>query len=156
MTGIEDFKKFNPEGVVSCEVEGGLEVLSQVLRKLEVPRNVIIKEIDHARSKTMQSDRVFKESPLALHEHKELKNLAVENILLVRGARAEGKSTKQMDLAEKTGVLVIAISRDESLLLHRLAETPLKAGDTVYCIGAKTDLEIVTEWFDPAFEKKNT
>ena len=151
MTGIEDFKKFNPEGVVSCEVEGGLEVLSQVLRKLEVPRNVIIREIDHARSQTMQSDRKFKEDPLSLHQHKELKNLIVENILLVKGSRAEGKSTKQMDLAGKTGVLVIAIRRDEILLLNRLSEAPLQAGDTVYCIGAKTDLEMVTEWFDPAF-----
>ena len=151
MTGIEDFKKFNPEGVVSCEVEGGLEVLSQVLRKLEVPRNVIMREIDHARSQTMQSDRKFKEDPLSLHQHKELKNLIVENILLVKGSRAEGKSTKQMDLAGKTGVLVIAIRRDEILLLNRLSEAPLQAGDTVYCIGAKTDLEMVTEWFDPAF-----
>jgi CPA2 family monovalent cation:H+ antiporter-2 len=151
MTGIEDFKKFNPEGVVSCEVEGGLEVLSQVLRKLEVPRNVIIREIDHARSQTMQSDRKFKEDPLSLHQHKELKNLIVENILLVKGSRAEGKSTKQMDLAGKTGVLVIAIRRDEILLLNRLSEAPLQAGDTVYCIGAKKDLERVTEWFDPAF-----
>ena len=151
MTGIEDFKKFNPEGVVSCEVEGGLEVLSQVLRKLEVPRNVIIREIDHARSQTMQSDRKFKEDPLSLHQHKELKNLVVENMLLVKGSRAEGKSTKQMDLAGKTGVLVIAIRRDEILLLNRLSEAPLQAGDTVYCIGAKTDLEMVTEWFDPAF-----
>ena len=151
MTGIEDFKKFNPEGVVSCEVEGGLEVLSQVLRKLEVPRNVIMREIDHARSQTMQSDRKFKEDPLSLHQHKELKNLIVENILLVKGSRAEGKSTKQMDLAGKTGVLVIAIRRDEILLLNRLSEAPLQAGDTIYCIGAKTDLEMVTEWFDPAF-----
>ena len=75
----------------------------------------------------------------------------MENILLVKGSRAEGKSTKQMDLAGKTGVLVIAIRRDEILLLNRLSEAPLQAGDTVYCIGAKTDLERVTEWFDPAF-----
>ena len=150
MTGIEDFTKFQPAGVVSCEIEGGLEVLSQVLRKLEVPRNVIIREIDHARSQTMHSDREFKETPLPLREHEELKSLTVENILLINGSQVEGKSPKQLDLAEKTGVLVIAIRRKDSLLLHRLADTILEAGDVVYCIGSKTDLEIVTALFDPS------
>ena len=150
MTGIEDFTKFQPAGVVSCEIEGGLEVLSQVLRKLEVPRNVIIREIDHARSQTMHSDREFKETPLPLREHEELKSLTVENILLINGSQVEGKSPKQLDLAEKTGVLVIAIRRKDSLLLHRLADTILEVGDVVYCIGSKTDLEIVTALFDPS------
>ena len=150
MTGIEDFTKFQPARVVSCEIEGGLEVLSQVLRKLEVPRNVIIREIDHARSQTMHSDREFKETPLPLREHEELKSLTVENILLINGSQVEGKSPKQLDLAEKTGVLVIAIRRKDSLLLHRLADTILEAGDVVYCIGSKTDLEIVTALFDPS------
>jgi CPA2 family monovalent cation:H+ antiporter-2 len=155
MTGIEDFRKFKPAGIVSCEIEGGLEVLSQVLRKLEVPRNVIIKEVDHARSQTMHSDREFKESPLPLHHHQELKSLTVENILLIKGSRVEGKSPKQLGLAEKTGVLVIAIRRNELLLLHRLADTLLEVGDIVYCIGRKSEIELVTELFDPLITSKN-
>ena len=155
MNGVEDFDKFNPAGVVACEVEGGLEVLSRVLRKLEIPRNLIIREIDHARSQTMHSDREFKEAPLPLHAHQELKKLTVENILVIKGAKTVGKSPKQLDLAEKTGVLVIAIGRGEELLLHRLAETVLEAGDIVYCIGRKTDLSNMLGWFDPALEKNN-
>ena len=154
MTGVEDFEKFNPSAVVACEVEGGLEVLSRVLRKLEVPRNLIIREIDHARSQTMQSDREFKEEALPIRDHQELRDLTVENILLIQGSRAEGKSPKQLDLAEKTGVLVIAIRREEKLLLHRLADTNLEIGDVVYCIGEKADLELVPSWFDPVLNVK--
>jgi len=156
MDGVEDFEKFKPSGIVACEVEGGLEVLSQVLRKLQIPRNVIIREIDHARSQTMHSDRRFKEAPLPLHEHNELKELTVENILLIKGSEAEGKSPRALSLAEKTGVLVIAVRREDKLLLHRLAETILVAGDTVYCIGQKADLEIVSEWFDQRLVNDNT
>lgn len=156
MDGVEDFEKFKPSGIVACEVEGGLEVLSQVLRKLQIPRNVIIGEIDHARSQTMHSDRRFKEAPLPLHEHNELKELTVENILLIKGSEAEGKSPRALSLAEKTGVLVIAVRREDKLLLHRLAETILVAGDTVYCIGQKADLEIVSEWFDQRLVNDNT
>ena len=154
MTGVEDFEKFNPSAVVACEVEGGLEGLSRVLRKLEVPRNLIIREIDHARSQTMQSDREFKEEALPIRDHQELRDLTVENILLIQGSRAEGKSPKQLDLAEKTGVLVIAIRREEKLLLHRLADTNLEIGDVVYCIGEKADLELVPSWFDPVLNVK--
>ncbi|MEC7626960.1 MAG: TrkA C-terminal domain-containing protein, partial [Verrucomicrobiota bacterium] len=150
---VEDFEKFNPAGVVACEVEGGLEVLSRVLRKLQVPRNLIIREIDDARNQTMRSDRSFKEAPLPLEEHQELKELTVETILLMAGSRADGKSPREMDLAERTGILVIAIKREQRLLLHRLAETTLLADDLVYCIGKKTDLEIGSEWFDPSISK---
>ena len=69
----------------------------------------------------MQSHREFKEEALPIRDHQELRDLTVENILLIQGSRAEGKSPKQLDLAEKTGVLVIAIRREEKLLLHRLA-----------------------------------
>ena len=43
LAGIDDFTKFKTTGVVACELEGGLEVLSRVLRKLEVPKNLIIR-----------------------------------------------------------------------------------------------------------------
>jgi CPA2 family monovalent cation:H+ antiporter-2 len=154
MTGVEDFEKFKPSAVVACEVEGGLEVLSRVLRKLEIPRNLIMREIDHARSQTMHSDREFKEEALPIRDHQELKDLTVENILLIQGSRAEGKSPKQLNLAEKTGVLVIAIRREEKLLLHRLADTILEIGDVVYCIGQKADLKIAPGWFDPILDQK--
>ena len=88
--------------------------------------------------------------------HNELKELTVENILLIKGSEAEGKSPRALSLAEKTGVLVIAVRREDKLLLHRLAETILVAGDTVYCIGQKADLEIVSEWFDQRLVNDNT
>ena len=148
LAGIDDFIKFKTTGVVACELEGGLEVLSRVLRKLEVPKNLIIREIDNARALTINSERKFKENALPLHEHKQLSGLLVENILLMKGSRAEGKSARELDLADKTGVLLIAIKRGDKLLIHRLAETEMTEGDTVYCIGQKEDLESISEWFD--------
>ena len=53
----------------------------------------------------------------------------MESILLEEGSVADGKNPLQLDLAEKTGVMIIAIKRGESLFLHRLAEKTLEAGD---------------------------
>jgi monovalent cation:H+ antiporter-2, CPA2 family len=153
---IDDFKKFDPAGMVACEIEGGLEILSRVLRQLEIPRNLILREIEIARSQTMHSDRIFEEAPLPLSEHLGLKELTVESILLEDGSRAEGKSPRELDLAEKTGVLIIAVKRGDELLLHRLADSTLLSGDVVYCIGQMADLVSVSEWLDPNFKGKRT
>ena len=153
---IDDFKKFDPAGMVACEIEGGLEILSRVLRQLEIPRNLILREIEIARSQTMHSDRIFEEAPLPLSEHLGLKELTVESILLEVGSRAEGKSPRELDLAEKTGVLIIAVKRGDELLLHRLADSTLLSGDVVYCIGQMADLVSVSEWLDPNFKGKRT
>ena len=151
---IDDFKKFDPAGIVACEIEGGLEILSKVLRQLEIPRNLILREIEIARAETMSSDRQFEQSPLPLHGHLSLKELIVESILLEEGSVADGKNPLQLDLAEKTGVMIIAIKRGESLFLHRLAEKTLEAGDVLYCIGQMADLVSVSEWLDPNLEEK--
>ena len=153
---IDDFKKFEPAGMVACEIEGGLEILSKVLRQLEIPRNLILREIEIARSQTMHSERIFKEAPLPLNEHIGLKELTVESILLEETSRAEGKSPRELDLAEKTGVLIIAVKRGDELLLHRLADTTLLNGDVLYCIGQMADLVSVSEWLDPNFKGKRT
>ena len=80
----------------------------------------------------------------------------MESILLEDGSRAEGKSPRELDLAEKTGVLIIAVKRGDELLLHRLADTALLSGDVLYCIGQMADLVSVSEWLDPNFKGKRT
>jgi uncharacterized protein with PhoU and TrkA domain len=104
----------------------------------------------------MHSDRIFKEAPLPLDEHTGLKELTVESILLEDGSRAEGKSPRELNLAEKTGVLIIAVKRGDELLGRRLADSTLQSGDVIYCIGQMADLVSVSEWLDPNFKGKRT
>lgn len=149
MRGSNELTHDGRNEVVACEVEGGLEILSRVLRKLEIPRNLIIREIDRARQKTTSSDREFSNEPLSLHEHTELKKLKVESLCLLHRSPVLGKTARELDLAEKTGVLVVAIGRGEKLLIHRLAEIQLEANDIVYCIGRESDLIEFSEWITP-------
>ena len=71
-----------------------------------------------------------------------------------KGVLTQKVINETIKIAEKTGVLVIAIKREEELILHRLADTVLEVGDVVYCIGEKADLEIIPAWFDPVLDKK--
>ena len=140
MRGSKELTEGGKNEVVASEVEGGLEVLSRVLRRLEIPRNLIMREVDRARRKTMNSDRRFTSEPLPLHAHKELMQLKVEVLVVVPESPALGKTTREMDLADKTGVLAVAIGRGEKLLVHRLAEIPFEVQDIIYCIGRESDL----------------
>ena len=74
--------------------------------------------------------------------------------VILQGINYDESYSKAKEIAEKTGVLVIAIKREEELILHRLADTVLEVGDVVYCIGEKADLEIIPAWFDPVLDKK--
>ena len=148
MRGSEQLSKVIPVNVVASEVEGGLEILSLVLRQLKIPRNLIVREIDQAREETMHSDREHSSSPLPLAAHAGLKDLKVEKLLVTEGSRVIGQSPRDLDLAEKSGVSILAIRQGESLIVHRLADSTFCAGDLVYCIGNDQDLQTITPWFD--------
>ena len=148
MRGSELLSKDMPVNVVASEVEGGLEILSLVLRQLNIPRNLIVREIDQAREETMHSDRDHSTSPLPLEAHAGLKDLKVEKLLVTEGSKVLGKSPRTLDLAETKGISILAIRRQETLLVHRLADTAFSLGDLVYCIGSDQDLLNITPWFD--------
>ncbi|MBL6827243.1 MAG: cation:proton antiporter [Opitutales bacterium] len=148
MRGSEKLSQELPVNIVASEVEGGLEILSLVLNQLQIPRNLIIREVDQAREETMHSDREYSSSPLPLEAHAGLKDLKVEKLIVTAKSRVTGQSPRNLDLAESTGVSILAVRRQDSLLVHRLADIIFEPEDLVYCLGSKQDMQVVTPWFD--------
>ncbi len=148
MRGSEKLSQELPVNIVASEVEGGLEILSLVLNQLQIPRNLIIREVDQAREETMHSDREYSSSPLPLEAHAGLKDLKVEKLIVTAKSRVTGQSPRNLDLAESTGVSILAVRRQDSLLVHRLADIIFEPEDLVYCLGSKKDMQVVTPWFD--------
>ena len=139
MRGSDKLSHHGRHEVVACEVEGGLEVLSRVLRKLEIPRNLISREINRARDKTMKSERDFSSTPLPLDQHTQLKKLKVETLLVNKESPVLGKTPKELDLADETGIQIVAISRNNELISHRLSDVCLEEDDIIYCIAQESD-----------------
>jgi CPA2 family monovalent cation:H+ antiporter-2 len=139
MRGSDKLSHQGRHEVVACEVEGGLEVLSRVLRKLEIPRNLISREINRARDKTMKSERDFSSTPLPLDQHTQLKKLKVETLQVNKESPVLGKTPKELDLADETGIQVVAISRNNELISHRLSDVCFEKDDIIYCIAQESD-----------------
>ena len=50
-----------------------------------------------------------------------------------------GKTPKDLNLGGETGILIVAISRDNELIAHRLGEVHLANNDVIYCIAKESD-----------------
>lgn len=121
--------------VVAEEVEGGLEILARLLRWLDVPRNVIDKRIDEARSSTQTTERRVTVPRRVLPEHEALADLKIESVLVTEASSALHQSVVEIELRQRTGALIIAIRRGGNLVECMDPNTPLVVGDILYLAG---------------------
>ncbi len=119
--------------VVIEEAEGGLEVLTQVLRALDVPRNVIDERLllarsaDHARRLTVPRNEWAKTAGVS--------GVKVESVLVLERSHGAFRSVREMDLRATTGALLVALQRGETLLSPLGADESVKPGDVAFLVG---------------------
>lgn len=122
--------------VVYDEVEAGVEMLARVLRKFEVPRNVLHDRLEDARRDTQGSARPVTVPRKRLGETRELEDLKIEKVLLRAGDRAVGRTPRDLEVRAATRALVVAIRRGDRLIDPPDPDEPLAEGDLVYLVGA--------------------
>lgn len=122
--------------VVAEEVEGAVEVMSRLLRWLEVPRNDIESRIREARGETQSSERKLTLPRPSLPEMRALDDLKVDSVRVEEGWPSVGKSIADLRVRSETGALVVAVRRGLALLEHPDPTVPFQAGDIVYFVGS--------------------
>ncbi|MDX9999950.1 MAG: cation:proton antiporter [Polyangia bacterium] len=127
--------KLGATEVVAEEVEASLEVLARVLRRFDIPRNVIDAQVGRARASTQESARGLTVPRKRLCEIDELRELRIELVSLEEGHRAVGRSLRDLALRELTGAMVVARGRGEILEEQLDVDEPLAAEDRLYLVG---------------------
>ena len=122
--------------VITEEVEAGMEVLAQVLRKLAVPRNVIEEQVAQARASTQMSVRPTTLPRRTLGIADELADLKIESVLLRDESYAVGRAPAELALQSRTRALIVALKRDGKLLDHLEPSEALCAGDIAFLVGS--------------------
>ncbi len=122
--------------VVVEEVEASVEMLSRVLRRLEVPVNVIDQQIREARDELQTSTRRIRVPRPALPDHEALADLQIESLLLTPAAPAIGQTARTLALRTQTHALIVAVRRGPVLLDHPNPDEPFQPGDILYLAGA--------------------
>ena len=121
--------------VVVEEVEGGVEILAQVMRVLDVPGNVIHDEIRLAREATRESVRKSTVPRNRWTETTPLSALKVESVLVTAGSAGASRTLRELSLRATTGASVVAVQHGDALESHPDPDTPLEPGDIAYLVG---------------------
>jgi CPA2 family monovalent cation:H+ antiporter-2 len=126
--------------VVADEVEAGLEVLARVLRRVGTARNLLNQRVRRARERTQTTARELTVPRPRLGEVPELGDLKVESFLVTPTAHAAGRTTLELELRARTGALVVAVRRGETLLEQTDPSDAFRPGDMLYLVGSRDAL----------------
>ncbi len=121
--------------VVAEEVEGAVEMISRMLRTIDVPRNVIDDSIRSVRSETQTSERKQTVPRPRLSDIGALAELKIESALVRSNSPAAGASPVALRLRSETGALVVGVRRGDRLLEKPDPNVPFEPGDVVYFVG---------------------
>ena len=131
----ENLLRLGAQEVVSEEVEGAVEMIARVLRRAEIPRNLIEEQINKTRSETQHAERDQTIPRSTISNQRALDDLKIESILVRTGDAATLQSLAQLQLNTLTGALVVAVRREEKLIERPDPKTPFLSGDIVYLAG---------------------
>ncbi|MBI5845036.1 MAG: cation:proton antiporter [Deltaproteobacteria bacterium] len=121
--------------VVAEEVEAGVEVLARLLRRLEIPRNVIENRISETRQELGSLNRRITVPRITVCETGALSELKIESVMVAADSTAVGNTLAELDLRRKTGALAVAVKRDGVLFDPPDSAGPIKTGDTLFLVG---------------------
>jgi CPA2 family monovalent cation:H+ antiporter-2 len=124
---------------VAEELETSLEVLAQLLSRVNVPGNLIESTLDTLRhgtgsmrsvrapSRPMGAVTAMQQTPIATH-------------VLAEGDWAVGRTIAEVNLRAETGALVVALESKGKRTTSPSADNALGAGDVLYLMGDTSDI----------------
>lgn len=134
--------------IVAEEVEGAVEIISRMLRRVEIPRNVIEQRIRAVRAETQTTERKETVPRSQLRDMRGLDELKIESVLVREQCPALGHSAASLHLRNQTGALMVGLRRDATLLRDPDPHVPFVAGDIVYLVGNSAAIRQAAALFD--------
>ena len=125
--------KLGATDVVSGELESSVEIMARVLRLMNIPRNVIERELALVRERTQFSVR---RATVPRNTLSALGDLKVETYALQTSDFGTGKSLMDLHMRSKTKASVIAVNRAGEIMDHLQPDEPMRDGDVLYLLGS--------------------
>lgn len=147
---VDSLLKMGASDVASEEVEGAVEIISRMLRGIDVPRNVIDDRIRGVRSDTQTTERKTTVPRRRFDEVGALAELKIESARVQEDSAACGQSPATLQLRTRTGALVVGVRRGDRLLESPDPSVQFEAGDVVYFVGTSDALRRGMAMFDSA------
>jgi CPA2 family monovalent cation:H+ antiporter-2 len=144
----EALLKMGARDVVAEEVEGAVEIISRLLRFVEMPRNVIESQIQMIRNETQASERKLTVPRPSLRDMRDLDDLKIESVLVREKSRAINASPLSLRLRSETGALLVGVRRGAELLSQPDPSVPFELNDVAYLVGTSEAIRRALSLFD--------
>ena len=127
---------------IAEELEGSLEVLSQLLVRLHIPGNVVETLVDnYRRALGAATSRSSRAKPLSFDQlPQEIIDAPVSSFRLGNDAWAIGRTLGEINLRGATGATVIAVRRGSGTTTSPDGGFALRAADDVFLLGDDSDV----------------
>jgi len=135
---IQDLIELGANEVIPEEFETSIEIFAKVLHQYQIPRNLIIDQIEKIRSGSYEVLRRVDLPVKSFAQKCEIvSDFDIETYLIDEKAKASGRSIKDLKIRTETGATVIAVRRGEEVIPSPEPEFIFIPGDIVYLIGKK-------------------
>jgi CPA2 family monovalent cation:H+ antiporter-2 len=146
MSEISDLRELGANEVIPEEFETSIEIFSRVLREYGIARHVIQHQVAAIRSEGYQMLRMPSLPIVDMNEIAEaLESASTETLFVEADSFAVGKTIGELRLRKKTGVTIIAISREGHTEINPGPETTIQAEDVLVLLGGTGQIDRAIE-----------
>ncbi len=147
---IERLYRLGANQVIPEEFETSVEIFARVLQEYHVPRNVIALQVDLIRKEHYGTLRGLRLQGKQLDElNQYLVGTTTDIFSVPNGSLLVGRSLREIDLRERSGVTLIAAVRDGKPLHNPGPEFVLEAGDRLVLLGDHKALDEAAQIISP-------
>jgi monovalent cation:H+ antiporter-2, CPA2 family len=147
MSELQDLRDLGADEVIPEEFETSIEIFSRVLGEYGIARSVIQRHTAAMRREGYQMFRA--PSLLPTDDVKEiaeaLKSASTETLLIERDSQAVGKTIGELGIRKRTGVSIIAITRDGHTQINPGPEIKLQPDDMLVLLGGAEQIDRTIE-----------
>ena len=146
MAEIEDLRELGADEVIPEEFETSIEIFSRVLSEYGIARSVIQRQIAAIRSEGYQMFRMPSLPIADLNEIADaLSSASTETVFIEHTSPSVGKTIGDLKLRTRTGVSIIAITRDGQTQINPQPDSKLQAGDILVLLGGAKQIDHAIE-----------
>lgn len=149
LSEVDDLKKLGANEVIPEEFETSIEISSRLLKYYHFPTNIILDIAERLREDSYKALRRVTLPKYSLYDHTTaLKELEVDSYLVKDKCSLINKSIKELEIRKKTNVTIIAIRRDDSLIVNPDPEFRFRENDIVIFVGKGSDINKAITYFN--------
>ena len=130
---------------VAEEMEASLEVLAQLLARLNIAGNVIEPLVDVFRRESVRMRTVRAPTASLDSLPPEIQRMPIATHRVEDGHWAVGRSLSEIDLRARTGASVLAIQSGQRYTTSPAADVRLDGGDILYLLGDESDIVLARQ-----------